>query len=96
MSLNRFAKKTDGTQADIVAGLRALGVATWIISRPCDLLTYWKGRWLPLECKPLKKRARKDQESQDQFVATYHVPIVRTLSEAYTAVTGRLLCGSTS
>jgi len=86
VSLNRYAKRVDATQNDIVSGLRRSGVAVWIISQPCDTLTCWRGIWLPLECKPLKKRSRKDQADQTEFCNTFGVPIVRTYEEAYAAI----------
>lgn len=63
MSLNRFAKRKDETQAEIVKALRKVGVKVWILDTPCDLLTYWAGLWLPLEVKTSgKSRLTEDQE----------------------------------
>lgn len=88
VSLNRYARRVDSTQKDILAGLRAAGIMCWVISEPCDVLTYYPPlrRWRPLECKPLKKRLRKDQASQSEFLALTHTPIVRTAVEAIEAV----------
>lgn len=86
----RFALKVDSTQKSIVSGLREAGFKVWLIGEPCDLLTYYpaKQRWRPLECKPtdLHNRNRKDQESQAEFLASYAVPVVRTVGEAITAL----------
>lgn len=94
----RRASKVDGSQAEIVDALRKAGVAVWVIKEPCDLLTWFRGMWKPLECKPapepgirVKTRAirkRNDQERQSEFVATYGVPVVRTAQEALQAVGG--------
>lgn len=92
MSHNRYARKVDATQAEIVAALRKEGVSVWIISTPVDLLTLYCGVWRPLECKPLK-RNRNDQEAQDQFLRTTGVKRVRSPQEALAAVTGSELCG---
>jgi hypothetical protein len=88
MSLRRFAKRADSTQAAIVKALRAVGIKVWIISKPCDLLTYYVPykRWRPLECKP-EKRKRNDQPEQDEFLAEHGVLRVRTPSEAIEAIT---------
>jgi hypothetical protein len=86
MSLLRYAKRTDGTQKAIVDGLRRCGVKVWIISQPCDLLTYYRGRWQPLEAKPVKKRNRKDQEKQTAFLVSACVPVVRNAQEALYAL----------
>ncbi len=102
MSLNRYARKADSSQAEIVAALRKAGVVVEIIGRPVDLLTYYRGRWLPLECKPapeigkrgkpLAVRARTDQERQDAFIAATGVKRVRTALEALAAVTLKSGC----
>jgi hypothetical protein len=84
VSLNRYAKRTDSTQNAIVRDLRRCGVTVWIISRPCDLLTFWAGRWLPLEVKPLK--AGKVTDAQSVLAKNYAVPIVHTFEEALAAV----------
>jgi len=88
VSLIRYAKKTDATQKAIVEALRKVGIKVWIISKPCDLLTYYPAyrRWRPLECKP-EKGKRKDQGEQDAFLALTGVPVVRTPSEAIEAIT---------
>lgn len=93
----KYARKVDSTQGEIVSALRSIGCTVWIIGEPCDLLTYYRKRWLPLEVKPapepgvrVKTRAirhRNDQERQSSFVATFAVPVVRTAQEALQAVT---------
>ena len=87
MSFNRRMTRPDGTQAEIVQRLRQACVTVWVIGEPCDLLTYYRGRWLPLECKPKNPRKRTDQADQERFLIDYAVPVVRTFEEAYAAVT---------
>jgi hypothetical protein len=99
MPYNRYARKVDSSQAEIVAALRKAGVRVWIISEPCDLLTLYRGVWLPLECKPAPQpgirvkyraiRTRYDQERQEEFMATTGTPRVRTAQEALQAVTAQ-------
>jgi len=90
MSLNRYAKKTDSTQKEIIEGLRRCGISVWLIGRPCDLLTHYNGKWLPLEVKATKYTDKR-QEEQIKFLATYAVPKVRTFPEAYKAITGNAI-----
>lgn len=89
MSLRRYAKKVDATQKAIVEALRQVGVQVWVISQPCDLLTLYRKRWLPLECKPEdpKNRNRKDQAGQKEFLEATGTPVVKTVLEAIEAVT---------
>lgn len=87
MSLHRYAKRTDATQKAIVAALRAIGVKVWIISKPVDLLTLYRGRWQPIECKPIKRK-RNDQETQDEFLKDTATPVCRTPEAAIAAVMG--------
>lgn len=83
----RRLHRSDSSQKDIVGGLRACGVKVWIIGRPCDLLTYYHGRWLPMECKPEgHKKGRKDQEKQEAFLRENGVPKVTTLEGALEAL----------
>lgn len=88
MSLRRFAKRADSTQKAIVEALRKVGIKVWIISTPCDLLTYYPPykRWRPLECKP-EKRKRTDQPEQDEFLTAHEVPRVTSPAEAIAAIT---------
>jgi hypothetical protein len=88
MSHNRKMTRPDATQQNIVKQLRAAGVLVWIIGWPCDLLTYYRSRWQTLECKPVKNRIRRDQASQDEFLAQTRTPIVRTPDEALDCVIG--------
>lgn len=86
----RYAARTDTTQSRIVATLRAAGVRVEIIKRPVDLLTYFRGRWLPVEVKSPTKagkyRPRRDQEAQQAFIAETGVPVVTSPEEALKAV----------
>lgn len=91
MGINRYAKRVDSTQVEIVAALRKAGIQVWVISKPVDILTLHAGRWLPLEIKSdtSSARNRKDQDKQKAFLALTGVPIVKTPQEAITAITAR-------
>lgn len=89
-----YARKHDGTQGDIVAGLRQAGLKVFIIEEPCDLLVrFWCKRhqnhcWQTIECKPLvgklapKARRRTDQPDQNAFLAETETPVVTSAEEA--------------
>ncbi len=65
----KYARKVDSSQGEIVDALRKAGAEVWIIGQPVDLLTYYRGRWLPMEAKPpTHKRGRADQAAQEAAV----------------------------
>jgi hypothetical protein len=88
MSFTRRHSRPDAAQEPIVEALREAGVEVWIIGKPCDLLTLYAGRWLPLEVKSdtSSARNRKDQEAQKAFLASTGVPIVSTPHDALTVI----------
>jgi hypothetical protein len=88
MSYTRRHSRPDGVQDEIVEALRKAGVFVAVIGRPVDLLTYYRGKWLPLELKRTG-RPRKDQAAQWAFTGTYGVPVVTTALEALAVVTLR-------
>jgi len=89
MTWNRYAKKSDTNQDEIVSALRKVGILVAIIGRPVDLLTYYpaKRRFLPLEIKRAKKRPRKEQEAQNAFIGATGCPVVTSALAAIEAVT---------
>ena len=87
MSINRYAARVDGPQAEIVAALRKMGVKVWVIKQPVDLLTRWAGLWLPLEIKRDKK-AKFSSTKQEKFCKDHDVPVVTNAAEAIEAVCG--------
>ena len=86
----RYAVRKDGSQSEIVHALRGAGVKVWVLHEPCDLLTFFRGRWLPLECKTPtptgKRRKRMDQAEQDAFLAETGCPVVLGVDDALRAV----------
>lgn len=90
MSINRWATRKDATQRVIVEALEAVQCEVWIIERPCDLLTLFRGRWLPLECKTPqangKVRKRSDQPEQTETIERTRIPVVTTPMEALRAI----------
>lgn len=69
--------------------LRKVGIKVWVIGKPCDLLTLYAGRWLPLEVKSdtSSARTRRDQASQKEFLSSTGVSVVKTPQEAIAAIT---------
>ena len=88
MSYHRRMTRPDANQQPIVDALRSCGVHVWPIGQPCDLLTYYRHCWLPLEIKRPSSRPRKDQAAQNEFLAQTLCPVVRTPQEALQAVLG--------
>jgi hypothetical protein len=86
MSFNRGKTRPDLNQAEIVGALRQIGAKVWIIGSPVDLLTLYRGRWLPMEVKGFKARPRRDQEKQTAFIEQTHCPVVKTAAEAVEAI----------
>ena len=94
----RYALKTDTVQAEIVEGLRKIGVRVEVIGQPVDLICqYWsKGHqqflWTPMEIKTPTKAGRprsdKRQKAQLAFIAQTQCPVVTTLEEAIAALRG--------
>lgn len=82
----KYAKRIDSSQPEIVASLRNAGVDVFIIGQPVDLLTHYKGRWLPLEAKAVGSRLRKDQAAQQAVMRSCGIPRVTTPEEALRAV----------
>jgi len=72
-----------------------MGVKVWT-KLPSDLLTlYWSSKyqtflWQPIECKtPTKsgrRRKRKDQAEQDEFLSSTGTPVVLSLTDAIEAL----------
>jgi hypothetical protein len=90
MAFNPRRSRPDVNASEIVAALRQCGVHVTVIGSPVDLLTYYQGRWLPLEIKkPTFKRPRRDQERQTAFLAATGCKVVTNALQAIAAVTLR-------
>lgn len=90
MSIKRWSTKKDTVQRDIIQALESVNCEVWVIERPCDLLTNFRGRWLPLECKTPqrngKARKRTDQAEQTALIERTGIPVVTTPLEALKAI----------
>ena len=85
VTLNRFAKKSDGNQVEIIRALRRCGVSVEVIGKPVDLLCCVRGVLHLVECKTESGRLTKDQV---EFIARWpgKVHIVHSVDEALAAV----------
>lgn len=90
MSIKRWATRKDAVQKDIIAALERAGCEVWVIDQPIDLLTLYRGRWMPLECKTPQKngkpRVRNDQQQQVALINRTAIPVVTTPIEALRAI----------
>jgi hypothetical protein len=90
MTIKRWATRKDAAQKDIIAALEAVNCEVWVIEKPVDLLTLFRGRWMPLECKTPqangKARKRNDQPEQTQTLERTCIPVVTTPIEALRAI----------
>lgn len=84
MGLNRYSKRKDSTQGDIVKALRKAGVTVYIQDTPVDLLLNYMGLWSVMECK---SKGGKLTPNQKKFLEKHpETPIVETPEEALRAV----------
>lgn len=90
VSIKRWATRKDAVQKDIIAALESVGCEVWVIEKPVDLLTNFRGQWMPLECKTPQKngkaRKRNDQAEQTETIERTRIPVVTTPLEALKAI----------
>ncbi len=89
MGFNRYARKVDKSQAEIVEALESAGVLVYVISWPCDLLCQYRGKWQTLEVKtpgPPSRLRRSDMSRQNEFLDLTRTPVVSTVNEALDAI----------
>ena len=101
MSLNRYSRRVDGSQPEIVRRLEDARIRVFVISWPCDLLLQFycvRHRtwcWQPVECKNPDGRIRRaDQQAQNEFLDLTGTPVVTSFDEAWTALNGLHSVGS--
>lgn len=98
MSRPNYARKRDTSEPDIVEALEKAGFRVWR-ELPVDLLVYRPDTGIRLlenktPTKTGKRRKRKDQQAQDDFVKLTGTPVVLTPEaalEALGAVAGKVL-----
>lgn len=84
----RRAARRDASEKGIVDALEAAGVFVFRLTRPVDLLCFWRDRWFLLECKTPKRHKQTVQSELDQqaFCRAFSIPVVSTPNEALEAV----------
>lgn len=85
-----FARKRDNSEPDIIAALRKAGFRVYT-ELPVDLLVYRNDVGVKLlenktPTSTGKRRKRKDQQAQDEFIALTGTPVVLTAEEALRAL----------
>lgn len=93
MSLNRYGKRRDENESDIVEALGACGAYVLRQDVPCDLLVGFRGRWFQLEvkdgAKPTYERILTHQQIAFRNDCLHHglpFAVVTTVSEALAAI----------
>lgn len=66
MSLNRFAKRRDANEPELISIARKLGAHCERTDKPLDWLIGWRGRWIPTEIKTGEKEGHKNEFKPDQ------------------------------
>jgi len=89
------SRRRDGNEKAIVVALRKVGVLVWPISGEGvpDLLTWYRGVWLPLEVKRRRlrrsltdRKGRSLTPAQCESWARTKYPIVESVDEALAAI----------
>lgn len=83
MSLNRYAKKRDESEPEIVSALTQCGFSVERIDRPVDLLVGWRGHCFLVECKTGRSELNANQRD---FTDTWRGPAVVILRDAQEAI----------
>lgn len=89
MSLNRYAKRKDENQTEIVKALRQVGALVHIQDFP-DLTVKHRGQLHWLEIGNPENKYRKRTQKQIDFIKRWEIPIVQTKFEALLAIGQRV------
>jgi hypothetical protein len=70
MSINRYAKRIDANQAEVISALQSAGAQVLVLSKPVDLLVGISGRLALFEVKDGRKvkSAQKRTPAQEKFM----------------------------
>lgn len=89
MSLNRYAKRRDDNEAEIVSALRDIpGCKVELLDKPCDLLVGFQAKNILLEIKMPGRENRSDQRKQREWRETWpgQIRVVTSVDEALDCV----------
>lgn len=81
MSLNRYAKRRDDNEPQIIKDLRMVGAIVKQLDKP-DLIVRFAGRIYLIEVTNPDNKYRERDEEQREFLETFLIPEVRTSDEA--------------
>ena len=86
MTLNRYAKKRDANEKEIVDALESIGCTVCRLDRPCDLIVGYRARNYLIEIKTPNGRLTK---AQQDFIPAWkgQVRVLETVDEALELVT---------
>lgn len=78
MSLSRRNPRRDGNEKPIVEALERMGVVVWRVSSAGipDLLTWYRGKWLPIDVKSKGGTLTREQEKRWSDVPVFTVESV--------------------
>jgi len=73
MSINRYARRIDANQTQVIEALRAAGALVLVLSQPLDLLVGINGKLALFEVKDgaKVKSAQKLKPAQEKFLAEW-------------------------
>lgn len=66
MSLNRYAKRRDTNEDDLVVFAKGCGIELVKTDKPLDWLAGWRGQWVPTEIKRPDKEGHADEFTDAQ------------------------------
>lgn len=85
VGLNRYAKRKDANQYEIVKALRIAGALVRVQDFP-DLMAKYRGEVRLLEVGNPANKYRKRSDAQLRFLRDWEIPIVQTPMEALLAI----------
>lgn len=86
MSLNRFAKRRDVNENELVALAERMGVL-WVQTGPLDGWALWRERWYPVEIK--RPDGPRGGRSHRHYTPTQHLFIAKCLARGAPVLTWR-------
>lgn len=93
MSLNRFDKRRDANEPEIVEALRRCGAGVWRLDTPADLLVGFRGRFVTMEVKdgskpPSARKLTPDEQAYAGTCAEKYLPhhLVTSVPEALAVI----------
>lgn len=85
MTIKRWAAKRDVAEPPIIEALEEVGAQVEQLDYPCDLLVRYFGKLTLLEVDRASKYAKRAKKQQE-FLATWGVPKVKTPEQALAAI----------